>query len=147
MKRCFFLGHRDAPESISKALERTIESLILDSEVEEFIVGNYGRFDTLVQQTLAQLKKKYPHITLMLLLPYHPAVKKVALPSGFDSTLYPEDMERIPKRFAIVKANRYALEHSNYFLVYLRYPGSNTAKLVECAKSMEKKGKLHVIVI
>lgn len=147
MKRCFFLGHRDGPDRIREELKCTIESLILDYKVEEFIVGNYGRFDTLVQQTLTQLKKKYPHITLTLLLPYHPTVKEVALPSGFDNTLYPEGMEQTPKRFAIVKANRYALEHSSYFLAYLRYPGSNTAKLVEYAQKRESKGLVNVILL
>lgn len=52
MKRCFFLGHRDAPDSIGTELEKVIESLILESGVEEFIVGNYGRFDTLVSEVL-----------------------------------------------------------------------------------------------
>ena len=147
MKRCFFLGHRDAPDSIGTELEKVIESLILESEVEELIVGNYGRFDTLVQIVLAKLKEKYPHIILTLLLPYHPAVKAATLPMGFDQTFYPEEMERVPQRYAIVKANRYAVEHSSHFVAYLRYPGSNTSKLVEYAKKRQGKGLVEVILL
>lgn len=147
MKRCFFLGHRDAPDSIGTELEKVIESLILESEVEEFIVGNYGRFDTLVQIVLAKLKEKYPHIMLTLLLPYHPAVKQVTLPKGFDRTFYPENMEKVPKRYAIVKANQSMVNYCDYLVAYLRYPGTNTAKLVEFAKKKESRGEINVLLL
>lgn len=147
MKRCFFLGHRDAPDGIGTELEKAIESLILESGVVEFMVGNYGRFDTIVQRTLVQLKEKYPHIILTLLLPYHPAVKAVTLPMGFDQTFYPEEMERVPKRCAIVKANRYAVEYSSHFVSYLRYLGSNTSRLVEYAKKRQDKGLVEVVLL
>ena len=147
MKRCFFLGHRDAPESISADLVKVLETLIIESMVEEFIVGNYGRFDILVQSVLVQLKEKYPYITLTLLLPYHPAVKAVTLPKGFDQTFYPENMEKVPKRYAIVKANQAMVDYCDYLVAYLRYPGTNTGKLVEFAKKKESKGEIKVILI
>lgn len=147
MKRCFFLGHQDAPESSGADLTRVLEILIKESRVEEFIVGNYGRFDILVQNMLVQMKEKYPHITLTLLLPYHPAVKVVSLPKGFNQTFYPDNMEKVPKRYAIVKANQYMVNYCDYLVAYLRYPGTNTAKLVEFAKKKESRGEIEVLLL
>lgn len=147
MKRCFFLGHRDAPENISVELERVIESLIYESMVEEFIVGSYGRFDTLVQKVLVQLKEKYPHIILTLLLPYHPSVKTVTLPKGFDQTLYPDNMEKVPKRYAIVRANQSMVNYCDCLVAYLRYPGTNTAKLVEYAQKRRKQRPMEIVLL
>lgn len=64
MKSCFFIGHRDAPESIVPDLTKAIECLLVESNATDFIVGNYGRFDTLVQKIIATAKEKYPYIAL-----------------------------------------------------------------------------------
>ena len=53
MKSCFFIGHRDAPESIRTDLTQAITELIEREQVQEFIVGSYGRFDQIVQVVLA----------------------------------------------------------------------------------------------
>ena len=37
---------------------------------------------------------------------------------GFDGTYYPPDMERVPRRVAIVRANRYMVNHVNYLIAY-----------------------------
>lgn len=147
MKSCFFIGHRDAPESIRTDLTQAITELIEREQVQEFIVGSYGRFDQIVQVVLAEVKEQYPRITLRLLLPYHPALRNVTLPLSFTQTFYPESMESVPKRYAIVRANYYMVDHSTHLIAYRRYPGSNTAKLVEYAKNREKNGKIKLILI
>ena len=133
-KRCFFIGHRNAPESIYQNIVSTIEKLIVENGVKEFIVGNYGMFDSMVIRALQQTKIKYPAIVLLLLTPYHPSVKKVVKPEGFDDIYYPEGMEFVPHRAAIVRANEMAIERSDFLIAYHIQIASNTEKFVEYAK-------------
>lgn len=133
-KRCFLIGHHDAPESIYPALQREIERHITELGVTEFIVGHYGNFDCMAARALVAAKQVHPGISLWLLLPYHPAEQKVEVPEGFDGSFYPEGMEKVPRRLAIVKVNQYAVDHVDFLIAYIRYTGSNTQKLVEAAK-------------
>ena len=101
MKSCFFIGHRDAPQSIKENLEATIERIIHENGEMEFIVGDHGNFDRYVQSALSSAKKKYPEIKLLLLTAYHPATRRIELPDGFDYVYYPPEMERVPPKYAI----------------------------------------------
>ena len=65
MKRCFFIGHRDAPASLQPLLEKTIEACISYHHIQEFVVGHYGSFDRMVTEALINTKKKYPAIQLL----------------------------------------------------------------------------------
>ena len=134
-KRCFFIGHRNAPESIYLNIVSTIEKLIVENGVKEFIVGNYGMFDSMVIRALQQMKIKYSDIVLLLLTPYHPSVKKVIKPEGFDDIYYPEGMEFVPYRVAIVRANEIAIANSEFLMTYLKYSVGNTSIFVEYAKN------------
>lgn len=70
---------------------------------------------------------------LLLLVPYHPAERPVHAPPGFDGTFYPPGMENVPRKFAIVRANRYMVEHVDYMIAYAWHPASNARDLVEYA--------------
>lgn len=69
-KTCFFIGHRHTPRSIKTQLIQTIEKHITEYGVTCFIVGHYGAFDSLVQETLQETKNKHTNIKLYLLAPY-----------------------------------------------------------------------------
>ena len=58
MKSCFFIGHRDAPETVFATLINTLEKLILEENVGFFYVGQYGNFDRLAALAVKQLKKQ-----------------------------------------------------------------------------------------
>ena len=146
-KSCFFIGHRKASQEIVPALEEAIEKHIVDYGVTEFIVGNYGGFDHLAASAVIRVKQRYPQITLTLLLPYHPAERPVEKPDGFNNTYYPEGMENVPRRFAIVRANRYVLDHVDYLIAYAWHPASNARELVEYAQRREKQGKIVVTLL
>lgn len=62
------------------------------------------------------------------------------LPAGFDGTFYPPGMENVPRRFAIDRANRYMIDHTDYLIAYAWKPGSNAKNLVEQVMSRAKKG-------
>jgi len=104
MSICFFIGHRDAPESLRESLLAEVERHITEYGVTEFVVGGYGWFDSMAAWAVKEAKKRYP-VKLLLLLPYHPALRPTAPPEGFDGTFYPPGMEYVPKRAAIVRAN------------------------------------------
>lgn len=138
-KRCFFIGHRNAPESIYSNIVSTIEKLLVENNVKEFIVGNYGFFDSMVIRALQQLKTKYPDIVLLLLTPYHPSVKNVVKPKNFDEIYYPESMESVPYKAAIIEANKKAISSSEFVIAYFRHSSSNTVKFIEYAKRKDVK--------
>jgi len=140
---CFFIGSRYATSVVRKPLDEAIERHIVDYGVTEFVVGHYGGFDLEVIGALRRAKKRHPGITLLLLIPYHPHDRPVEAPEGFDGTYYPEGMERVPKRLAIIRANRYMVEHSGYLIAYINGVGKSR-DLAEYAKRREARGLICV---
>ena len=96
MATCFFIGHRDAKDSLLPALIAEVERHILEYGVTEFVVGRYGRFDGLAAQAVKQAKERHPNVTLTYLRPYHPAERPGEMPKGFDGSFYPPGMEGKP---------------------------------------------------
>ena len=52
MATCTFFGDRTVSKSIQPLLKKTIEDLIIGSNVDVFYVGNHGEFDKLVRKKL-----------------------------------------------------------------------------------------------
>ena len=146
-KSCFFIGHREGTAEVLPALEQAVEQHIRKYGVRDFIVGNYGGFDRLVIAILARVKEHHPHITLTLLIPYHPSEKPIGLPKNFDRTLYPTGMEQVPRKFAIVRANRYMVDHVDYLIAYAWHPASNARNMLEYARRREEKGLIHITAL
>ena len=146
-KTCFFIGHRDAPDTIYPALLAEVERHIAELGVGEFIVGHYGRFDSLAARAVKELKAQYPEVELTLLLPYHPAKRPIQKPEGFDSLFYPPGMEKVPYRAAVVAANRYVVDHVDYLIAYAWQPGSNARELVEYAKRRKNNNQLRIAML
>ena len=115
--------------------------------VTEIIVGYYGGFDRLAVSAVKEAKRFYPEVRLILLLPYHPAERPIPMIEGFDGTFYPPGMESVPRKVAIVRANRYVVDHVDYLISYAWHPASNARELVEYAKRREKKGSLFITLI
>lgn len=133
MKSCFFIGHRESPIEILPMLINSVEQHITNYSVMEFIVGNYGAFDRLAAKAVVFAKKRHPEIILSLLIPYHPTEHHVEIPPEFDNTFYSPGMEKIPRRYAIIRANRYMVDHTDYLIAYARHPASNARNLVAYA--------------
>lgn len=144
MKTCFFIGHRETGERILPALAQEIERHVTEYGVTEFVVGHYGGFDRLAASAVREAKKRHPEITLTLLLPYHPHDQFIPVPEGFDGTFYPPGMETVPKRAAIVRANRYMLEHSSCLIAYVSHPSSGSREVLEAALRRQKHGLIHM---
>lgn len=145
MKSCFFIGHHDAPDSILPELTSAVERIILEEGKMCFYIGGYGNFDRLSAHAVKQLKQKYPQITLMKLLYYHPAIRPVEIPDGYDGTYYPEGMEKVPPRIAIVKGNQLMVDSVVWLIAYVRHSIGNSGKLLQYAHRKKCKGTLHII--
>lgn len=131
---CFLIGGRNTPPSVEPELRALIEECIVGHGVKQFVVGHYGAFDRIAQRTLADAKKAHPEIILTLLLPYHPAERPVSLPAGFDDSIYPSGLETTPKRIAIVRANRWMIDHSRHLIAFPA-PIGNSRTLLEYART------------
>ena len=146
-KSCFFIGHREASEEIYPALYAAVEDHIIHNGVTEFIVGHYGGFDRLAARAVEAAKQHHSEIELTLLLPYHPAECPLPVPDAFDNTYYPPGMETVPRRFAIVRANRYMVDHTDFLIAYVWHPASNARNLLEYARKRERKGLIRVTTL
>ena len=118
-KSCFFIGHRYADERIYEKLLAAVDTHISAYGVTDFLVGHYGDFDRMAARAVAEARRAHPGISLTMLLPYYPEDRVISVPPIFDGTFYPPGMEFCPKRYAIVRANQYAIEHGDYLIAYV----------------------------
>ena len=146
-KSCFFIGHREASEEIYPALYAAVEQNIVEYGVTEFIVGHYGGFDRLAASAVKEAKRFYSEVKLTVLLPYHTAERSIPTLDGFDGTFYPPGMESVPRKAAIIRANRYVVDHVDYLIAYAWHPASNARDLLEYARKREGKGLIHVTAL
>jgi hypothetical protein len=143
MNICFMFGHRDVSESILPQIERAVESHYLQLGVREFVVGNRGRFDALAARAVRTMKKRYADIVLTLLLAYYPTTGSKEHLAEYDSTLYPDGIERVPKRYAVISANRYMIERADSIICFVNHVG-NTVALLDAARQRNRKRNLPI---
>ena len=143
-KSCFFIGHREAYKGLLPRLELVIDRLIQEENVRYFYIGGYGGFDRVAAATVRRMKQKYPDITLMLVLPYHPAERPTEAPEGFDRTYHPDGLESTPKRYAIVRANRIIVDACDWLICYVRHGAGNSRKLLEYAQRRAARGLIQI---
>lgn len=131
-----FCGHKELydEKEVKVWLERVTENLIVNG-AETFYLGGYGAFDRLAASVLAEQKKRYPHIELVLILPYLNRRKDI---SPCDSSLYPP-LESVPKKFAIVQRNRWMVEQSDVVVSYVLHSWGGAATTLEYAKQKKKR--------
>ncbi len=138
MFSCTFIGHKDTPKEIEPILKLTLTDLIENKNVTTFYVGNHGRFDSMVRRTLKSLKNYYSNIDYSVVLAYLPGKKDECSFDDFSDTIYPEGLELVPPRVAIVKRNMWMIGHSDFVVTYVLHHFGNSAQFEEFA---EKKGK------
>ena len=130
--RCFFIGHRDAPQSVFPYLQEAVERCITERGITEFLVGGYGRFDAMAADAVRLIQGKYRNVKLTRLLAYYSPHSKIPGIERFDDSVYPDGLENTPKRAAIIKANRYAVDNSQYVIAFVYHFG-NSRDLLEYA--------------
>ena len=133
---CTFFGHRDTPESVGEKLREMLIDLIKNKNVDLFYVGNHGSFDSMVRKELDNLKGKYAHIDYSVVLAYITGDNRGV---SYNNSIYPEGLENVPPKYAIVKRNRWMIDRADYVVVYVKYNFGGAAQFKNIA---EKKGKI-----
>ena len=129
---CTFCGHAQTPDHVKSLLEKAIEELIINGKVDPFYVGSQGQFDRMALSVLRELKEAYPQIQYTIVLAYIPGARTV-----YDDdmpTVYPEGLELVPKKFAIVNRNRWMVEQSEYLIAYVQHSWGGAAQTLTYAK-------------
>lgn len=75
---------------------------------------------------------------------YHPATRPIKTPQGFDGTYYPQGMETVPQKLAIVKANEHMVQNSDYLIAYVAHPSQGSRELLEFALKRQRRGLIQV---
>ena len=141
------VGHREADERLLPRLELEIERLIETKNVRYFYVGGYGGFDRIAATAIKRAKQNHPYITLMFVLPYHPAERSFLTPSGFDGTYHPVGLEKTPRKYAIVRTNQIMVDTCDWLVCYVCHGASNSRNLLEYAKRKEAVGQIQIVNI
>ena len=144
LSTCFFIGHRDAPESLRPLLSEAVERHITQYGVSEYIVGHYGHFDAMAAQAVREAKRRHPEVKLTLLIPYYPFRGLTEQAKSYDAMFYPPGLETVPKPFAIVRANEYVIQTSSHLICYDRGRIGKTRDYVALARRRERKGLMRI---
>lgn len=140
---CCFTGHRALPPeergAIAYQLEQTVIMLI-QAGIRFFGAGGARGFDTLAAQTILKLRRRYPHIKLILVLPclsqtqgwrdedikVYESIKTAADKVTYTSEKYTQG--------CMHKRNRHLVDHSSICVCYLTEDRGGTAYTVNYAK-------------
>ena len=119
---CCFFGHKTINETkeLRESLTNVIEELIRDRGVDTFLFGSKSRFNSLCLDTVAELKKKYPHITRIYIRAEYPYISdeyRAYLLTFCDDTYYPERFLDAG-RAVYVERNREMINKSDICIFY-----------------------------
>ena len=121
--KCFLFGHSQAPYHLQDRIDKAVEDFY-ELGFRAFVVGFHGTFDQMAIGALRRLKVRHPDIFLFVLTPYHPSERKVYIPEDFDTSFYPPEMEYVPRKFCIVRANAFMIRRSEGVICYAKHPGN-----------------------
>lgn len=138
---CCFAGHAAIanPKNIEQTLCDIIEKLIIHENVNEFWVGNYGDFDRLSALCVQKMKKQYPGIKLVLVIPYLTDKMKgnpEYYRKMFDEILMANIPERTPRQLRIIACNQFMIDECAWLICYVRHSGG-AEKTLDYAKKCQ----------
>ena len=145
MPTCFFLGSRHANSSLSPLLDEAIERHIVEYGGDGSLW--WGTTEILTSwppAPCARAKARHPEIRLPAADPIPPPSSTLwRFPPGFDDTYYPEGLETVPKRYAIVHADR-ALVRAQSVPDRLPRSGGSPGNSPNTPSAVRRQGKIQV---
>lgn len=145
---CCFTGHRYIPyvqrSALQKRLATELRALIV-AGVTAFYAGGALGFDTLAAQTVLSLRREYPHIKLILILPCPEQTRNwrdgdvyryQRIKAGADDICYVAD-HYTPS--CMYERNRRLVEQSEICLCYLTRTSGGTAYTVRYARQLGRR--------
>ena len=147
-KTCCFFGHRtiNETEELKSKLIEIIEKLIVEKQVDTFLFGSKSRFNSLCQETVTEIKEKYPHIKRVYVRAEYPNISedyKNYLLENYEDTYYPEKIKN-SGRASYVERNYEMINNSHYCIVYYDEQGAPTTRKSGTKIALDysiKKGK------
>ena len=91
----------------------------------------------MVIRTLSELKNKFPHIRITVLLSHMPTNEK-PFPAGVE-TEFPVEAAIAPPRFAIDRINHWMVNHGDVFVTYIQHAGGGASKIARAASRANKE--------
>ena len=150
---CCFLGHREIniTDELKENLRVVIEHLITEESIDIFLFGSKSRFDSLCQETVTELKEKYPHIKRIYVRAEYPDINehyKDYLLESYEDTYYPEHIIG-SGRAAYVERNYEMIDKSKFCIVYYDEPNAPTTRKsgTKIALDYAIKHKKEVIIL
>lgn len=131
MKSTVFIGHNECYGLSTDKLKEVIIECIHNG-VTEFFSGGQGGFDRISANMVFMLKKEYPHIKNILVIPY--LTFNVFNKDIFDEIIFPEDFEKYSFRAAIPQRNKYMVNHTDNAICYINHRWGNAVKTYDYAK-------------
>lgn len=147
-KTACFTGHRVIPASEYTSIQKRLEDEIINlihQGVTEFRTGGALGFDTIAALTILRLKKQFPHIRLILVLPYweqpngwsvNDQEQYAIIRVKADEVIYTSWLYH---RGCMQKRNRRLVDNSNYCICYLTKNSGGTKYTVDYAIKKELK--------
>lgn len=147
-KTCCFTGHRQLPERNKMEIQARLEDVVVSlihSGYLYFGAGGALGFDTLAAQTVLRLRKSYPQIKLILVLP---CISQADRWAPEDVRTYREIMKQADKVVytsqdyspgCMFKRNRHLVDHSSACIYYLTKKSGGTAYTDEYARERRLK--------
>lgn len=143
LKRCCFAGHNETySDEVKQKIKEIAKKLIEEKGVAEFWVGNYGGFDRCAASVIGEVKKTYPHIKLVLVLPYLTKTVsdyKEEYYEKYDEIVVAYIPENTPARLKIIKANQYMVDNCDFMISNVGRSWGGAAKTMEYAKRKGRK--------
>ena len=150
-KTCCFTGHRNIPENEKEIIKEKLKSVLrklISKGVIWYGNGAARGFDLLAAQTVLEMKKEYPQIRLILVLPCRDQTAKWY--DKAEIALYNDILKQVDKVVCLHEhyidgcmreRNRYLVDNSGYCVCYLTGNVGGTAYTVKYAKQQ----KIHLI--
>ena len=130
-----FCGHSEiyGDEELRRWLEEVVEDLITQG-ADLFYLGGYGGFDRMAASAVWKLKKQYPNVESVLVLPY---LDRKINADIYDRTTYPP-LEHVPRRFCISRRNEWMVDQADVIVAYVACAWGGTANTLAYAKRKKK---------
>lgn len=144
---CCCFGHRELYANIDNKLSEVLEGIVQEYEDVTFLTGGMGDADGKFSSCVRQLKRKYPNIKLLLIMPYltnELNTSKDYYISAYDDIVIPEELIGVHYKSAIGKRNRWMVDHCDIVIdcTYRDFGGAYTA-----IKYALRKGKKVIPII
>lgn len=138
---CCGFGHRMLLIDVEKPLREVLARLVKEQGVTEFYTGGMGEFDALFSKTVRSLKRDYPSLQLVLVMPYLTRciyADKAYYKMLYDEILIPAELDGAHPKKAIRLRNRWMVDRSDFVVAALHRNIGGAAEAIRYAEAVDR---------